>query len=203
MKNLWFVSGFFLILASCSSFICKNPQTDYHVSRRVLTGFTNTENVLKFKSNIRNSFSEFSGILILKKLGDSTMAGGFINEFGIKIFDFTMNEKNTRVGYLFNDLDIWYIRRRLETDLHFLFSEPKLQTRCLINDTTVFVANVNRSLHYVYYINDEKKMVRADMFRRASKIASLKQYTNNQAEIVLKMRYLNGSLSYEFCEFKD
>jgi hypothetical protein len=203
MRNLWFVSSILLILSSCSNFICKNSQTENTANQNVLSGFFDTVNVIKFKSKISYRTSEISGILVLKKINYNTLAGGLINEFGIKVFDFKISESCAKLGYVFKNLDKWYIRKKLVTDLHFLFSKPILQTRCLVNNKPVYVADINRSLHYVYYIVSGEVLERADMYKGAKKTASLQQYINSQAEVVLNMRNTDGSLSYEFCEINN
>jgi hypothetical protein len=203
MKNLWFISCFVLVLTSCSIWICKKPQTENTVNQRILSGFFDTLNVRKFKVKINYNTIDLSGILIYKKINDSTLAGSFINEFGINGFDFTISDSHAKLGYLFESLDKGYIRRTLETDLHFLFARPILQTICSINDTSAWVANINRSLHYVYYFETEQKIVRADMYKRMSKIANLRQYSDENSGIILRMVHTKGSMSYELDEINN
>lgn len=203
MRNLWFVSCIVLVLTSCSFRICKNTQIESTANQRIMSGFLETLNVRKFKTKIIYKTTEISGILICKKINDSTLAAGFINEFGIKWFDFTITENRAKLGYLFKSLDKWYIRRTFETDLYFLFSRPKLQTICSINDTSAYVATINRSFHYVYYFVNDNRMERADMYRGVSKIASLRQYSDELSGVILRMWHSDGSLSYEFCEMDN
>jgi hypothetical protein len=203
MKSLWFVSGFFLMLTSCSNFICRNSHTEDTADRRVVTGFFDKENVIKFRSSIGYKTSEISGILILKKISDTTLAGGFINEFGIKGFDFVITKERAKLGYVIKTFDKWYIRRNLETGLHFMFYEPKLLATCSVNDSSVYVADINRSLHYVYHLAEGDLLKRADMYKRTVKKASLQLNTGGLKEILLKMRNANGSLNYEFYEIKN
>jgi hypothetical protein len=203
IKSLWFASSFILLLGSCSNFICKNSQTKNNAGSSVHPFFTDTVNVIKFKSRIIYKTTDISGILILKKINETTLAGSLINEFGIKGFDFSITENHARLGYVFKKLDKWYIRRKLETDLHFLFSKPVYQSECSINDTSVYITTISPSLHYVYYNVNGKNPERADMYKGAHKIASLKPYVNEQSEVVLEMKYTDSSLSYSFCEMKN
>jgi hypothetical protein len=203
MKTLWFVSAFVFILTSCNNFICRKVQTENTANQRVIPWFLDTLNVRKFKTSINFKTTELSGILIYKKMNESTSAGSFINEFGLKGFDFSVTQSRARLGYIFRNLDKRYVRRTLETDLHFIFSKPILLTDCLINDTPAFVAAISSSLHYVYYIADNKDIERAEMYKRARKISTLKQYYDKSAGLVLKMEHNDGSLSYEFSEIKN
>jgi hypothetical protein len=203
MKTLWFVSAFVFILTSCNNFICRKVQTENTANQRVIPWFLDTLNVRKFKTSINFKTTELSGILIYKKMNESTSAGSFINEFGLKGFDFSVTQSRARLGYIFRNLDKRYVRRTLETDLHFIFSKPILLTDCLINDTPAFIAAISSSLHYVYYIADNKDIERAEMYKRARKISILKQYYDKSAGLVLKMEHNDGSLSYEFSEIKN
>jgi hypothetical protein len=206
MRVLWFVSLLVFILTSCSNFVCRKSQTENNANtanRKVLSGFFDTLSVRKFKTTINFKTTEMSGILIYKKMNDSTSAGSFVNEFGIKVFDFTLTQNQARLQNVFRKLDKWYIRRILETDLHFMFIKPKLLTPCSKSDTTVSVATIRPYLHYVYYNVDNKNPGRADLYKRAHKISSLQQHFGELGELVLNMEHTDGSLKYEFCEIKN
>jgi len=200
MKNLWFVSSFILVLISCNSFIYKNIQTNNGVNKKVAVSFSDTITVRRYKAKINYKTTEITGILICKKINNSTLAGVFINEFGIKGFDFTLTETGAKMGYVFKNLDKWYIRKTLETDLHFLFSRPKVGSMCTINDTAVYIVPVTNKLRYAYHLANESGKERIDMYKGSRKTAAMVHYTNELSENVLSMRHTDGVLSYEFCE---
>ena len=200
MKNLWFVSSFILVLISCNPFICKNIQTNNGANINAAVSFSDTLAARRYKAKINYKTTEITGILICKKINNSTLAGVFINEFGIKGFDFTLTETGAKMGYVFKNLDKWYIRKTLERDLHFMFSMPKVGSICTINDTAVYVVPVNRNLRYVYHLTNEKKMARIEMWKGGRIIATKMQYTNELSKNVLNMRHTDGVLSYKFCE---
>ena len=203
MKTLWSVNAFVFILISCNNFVCKNAPTDITADHKVISGFSDTLNVVKFKTRINLKKAELSGILIYKKMNDSTSAGSFINEFGLKGFDFTVDRSRARLGYVFRNLDKSYIRKTLETDLHFMLSKPKYFTICLINNTSAAVSTISNYLHYVYYFPKNKYFEKADMYRRARKISSLQQYYTESEGFVIKMEHNNGTLRYELSEIKN
>jgi hypothetical protein len=203
MRILWFISAFFIILTSCNNFICRKAQPLDTLNQKVISGYFDTLNVRKFKTRINFKTTEMTGILIIKKLNDNIMAGSFINEFGIKGFDFTINANHARLGYIFTKLNKWYIRRTLETDLHFMFSKPELNATCSINDTSVYVATIKPSLHYVYYFGKSTGNERVDMYKGAHKISSMYKYNDEFPGVLLKMAHTNGSLRYELSEIKN
>jgi hypothetical protein len=203
MRNLWFISILVLSFSSCNKFLCTQSHTENIAGKKSISGFFDSTNVLKFHSSINFKTSEISGIMVFKKINDSLSAGSFINEFGIKGFDFTLSPKETKFSYLFKKLDKWYIRRTLGIDLHFLFLRPELQNICSIDNKMVYVKNINGSLFYVYYPVYEEKTGRADMYKGAKRFAILEQSYNKKDGFLLKMRHVKGSIRYEFGELKN
>jgi hypothetical protein len=199
MRDLWFISAIVLIFSSCNHSICRNSHTDIVAGGMGMPGLFDSLNVRKFQTRITIKTSEISGILIIKKINDSISAGSFINEFGIKGFDFTQNMKGTRISYLIKKLDKWDIRKALENDLHFLFLRPELHTTCTINDKPVFVENISRSVTYVYNVQDQS-IERADMYNRANKVASFELNNNVKDGLMIRMEHTDGSMKYEFYE---
>jgi hypothetical protein len=201
MKSFWYISSLFFILSSCNSSICNKTQG--YVNQKPVTGLFDGTDVRKFKAKINYKTTEISGILICKKLNDSIIAGSLINEFGIKGFDFTVFKSNARLNNVFKNLDKWYIRNVLERDLHFMFSDPNPENSCMMNDTLVYVANIKRSLKYLYYFTEKNKLNRSDMYKGKDKIASMKLSGSDQDGIQLKSWHTDGSLKYEFNEMKN
>lgn len=71
--------------------------------------------VIQFKSNT------LTGICIIKK-EEGEILGTFINEFGIKGFDFIYNIKknNIKIVNAIKFLNKWYIKKTIKKDLKFL-----------------------------------------------------------------------------------
>jgi hypothetical protein len=202
MRSLWYICSLVLLVTSCNCFVCQNIQTENPAKQRAAIHLFDTTQVRKFKTKISYKTTEITGITICKNINDSILTGAFINEFGIKGFDFTGTDKRVKLGYVFKNLDKWYIRKKLESDLHFIFSNP-VCSNCVIQDTVACVSTISRSLHYVYYTADKNGHIRANMFKGSHKVASLDQYTDESGKITLKMGYTDGSLEYEFNEITN
>lgn len=59
---------------------------------------------------------EITGICIMEKEEDGSVAGTLVSEMGVKAFDFTFSGGKTRILNVMEPLDKWYIRRRLRKD---------------------------------------------------------------------------------------
>ena len=68
-----------------------------------------------------------SGICILKRM-NAEIVGSWLNEFGVRAFDFRYTPSNHRIelSSLLETLDRWYIRRVLRRDLSLLLTYSDL-----------------------------------------------------------------------------
>jgi len=63
---------------------------------------------------------------VMKMASPTEVIGTVINEFGLTAFDFEYNGKKTKLSNLPPFLDKWYIRKVLQGDMSFFFSNlPK------------------------------------------------------------------------------
>lgn len=200
MKSLWFVSSLFLISTSCNNFVCNTIQTGPKAGPGLMTGYLDTAGVIRFKTSLSYKSLTITGLFICKAINDSTLAGTLLNEFGIRLFDFTLSGNRARLDNVFKKLDRWYIRRLLEADLQFLFSRPKAETACTLNNSPVYVESVSRNLHYVYYRTGDAGDERADRYRGSGIDASMQRTYTRLNGLVLKLSHADGSVNYEFSQ---
>ncbi|MBQ8050051.1 MAG: hypothetical protein IJ197_00570 [Bacteroidaceae bacterium] len=97
--------------------------------------------------------------LCLMRQSEDTLRGSVINEFGIKAFDFTYREGKTKLMNVASFLNKWYIRRTLQRDLSFLFSQTtsccRGQRSVEKNGDTVSLVNKRHKLTYRFRNLDE------------------------------------------------
>ena len=203
MKNSLFISFLALVLSSCSKFICVSPNLDYKGTKDAFPGLFGSNSVRKFQTTIKYRSAEMTGIMIVKKLDDTHTAGSFVNEFGIKGFDFRISPDRVEFSYLINKLDKWYIRRSLGNDLHFLFLRPEMKYYCSVDGKPAMVNKISHSLTFVFFISGEPRSAKAEMLKRNHKYALLEQSDRNDDMIILRMQHVDGSISYELNEFNN
>jgi hypothetical protein len=82
---------------------------------------------------------QLSGIFMMKMISPTEIIGTVINEFGLTAFDFEYNGKKTKLSNLPPFLDKWYIRKVLQADMSFFFSNlPKQKDVRKINRQITF-----------------------------------------------------------------
>ena len=125
-------------------FYFSNPKTDY-----------------VYKANIRVCGDEFSGILIAKKLNDSTHRVVFTTEFGNKLMDFEISQDDFKVNSIVSELDRKMLLNTLKTDFGLLF-----KGRYLIQDefenvqNIVFKSDAGNRYNYLFISKSEGKLLK-------------------------------------------
>lgn len=65
---------------------------------------------------------EVTTICIMNMEADAHIVGTVINEFGIKVFDFTYDNGKAQILNVFGPLNKWYIKKVLRGDFSFILS---------------------------------------------------------------------------------
>lgn len=77
----------------------------------------------EYTVTLRFQKTQLSGICLMKRLGEE-IVGSWLNEFGIRAFDFRYDPRQDRIelSNVLDQLDRWYIRRTLRRDLKLLLT---------------------------------------------------------------------------------
>lgn len=161
-----------------------------------------TVNTHRFKTQITYNSAELTGMLICKKTQTGIIVGSFINEFGIKVFDVTISSKKAKLTNVFNNINKWYIRPILASDLHFILFAPRDLKDCTLNDTIVSIAKINCTKTYVYKLNTKTLSFEEELLKRGKK-AAIKTQTILGNGIHILMKHTDGKLSYDLEEIKQ
>lgn len=147
MKS-FLLSSFLLIFISCAYYT-----KDFEPKERTIERFT--PEYLKdfeeksFKISIEAYGNNFGGILVAKKLNVNHYRLAFLNEFGGKMLDFEIINRELKLNYAIEQLDKKILLNLLEKDFVMLFSEENLieneftQNENLILQTEKFIGNKN------------------------------------------------------------
>lgn len=75
-----------------------------------------------FSFSIEYGNNGLSGIM-LAKFDGNTIRASIVNEFGIKIIDFSVSDGNVEINYAADKLNNRFVKKIIESDLGFLFSK--------------------------------------------------------------------------------
>jgi hypothetical protein len=141
----------FTLLFSCSS--VKFPYSDYKqmVPYNACQNsiFPNFEFIV-FNTNIEILNKNLSGLLLLKKMPDSTTRIVFTNEFGNSYFDFQFTQNQFKIIFIIDYLDKKPVINQLKTDLGLLIGYQK--------SNPIKIFNNNSKLYHTYEYNHFKNV---------------------------------------------
>jgi hypothetical protein len=156
-----------LVLTSCST-IFRNKMAKHDTEdtkkQSVLEHFHHSH--IQLKTSINYKKVQISGITIIKSSGD-TVNGVFINEFGVKGFEFRIIKDRCKVTRVMKVIDKWYIKSMLSSDLFNIFKKKYsfknvegIQTNLdnenmkFINDSTFVYTNIKWNVKYEFNLLD-------------------------------------------------
>lgn len=104
---------------------------------------------------LQHGTATLTGICVVRQL-EASLAGSVVNEFGVKAFDFTVENGRVRLTNVFRPLDRWYVRRILRADISLLTaSSPKAagRRRTLIEaqPDSIILINHRRGITYRFH----------------------------------------------------
>lgn len=125
------------------------------------TYFSDADKDYVYKANIDVYDSNFSGLLIIKKIKQQEHRVVFTTEMGNKIFDFSFNNNEFNVNFILDDLNKPLLIHILQKDFEVLLEE-KLQVinAFSLNDSAVFEAKISNKTHYYYFNTNLNKIAR-------------------------------------------
>lgn len=147
MKS-FLLSSFLLIFISCASYTKDFEPKDKTIERFTPDYLKDFEEK-SFKISIEAYGNNFGGILVAKKLNVNHYRLAFLNEFGGKMLDFEIINRELKLNYAIEQLDKKILLNLLEKDFVMLFSEENLiekefiQNENLILRTEKFIGNKN------------------------------------------------------------
>lgn len=198
--------GFILFQISCAPFTKSfEPQekTVETFTPEYLKDFTEAS----FKISIEAFDNHFGGILVTKKLETNHYRFAFLNEFGGKMMDFEILNRELKLNYAVEQLDRKIIQNMLEKDFAILFSEGILiENEFAQNGFSILEAEKfsgNKNLYYELNPNGElteihlakgKEKVRIDL-ENSSKLFPEIQISHGKLPIKIYLHLLENNLN--------
>ncbi len=117
MKYLRYSSLLLCLLAACSA--PKAVQKEAAFLPFWNSQLLDTVEKNSFRITVEVSNANISGILITKRL-DGIWKGTLVNEFGLKMFDFTCTPRKCELIHVVPMMNKWYIKKTIAGDVQFM-----------------------------------------------------------------------------------
>lgn len=147
----YFLISISTIFISCGSYPKKKhfEPVDQVKTQIVNPYFSDGTKDYIYKADISFFKKNFSGICILKKLGEIQHRVVFTTEMGTKIFDFSISQDDFQINYILPEMDKKMVITKLKEDFRVLTKENPLCSATYIkNKQTLFECQINKSKYY-------------------------------------------------------
>lgn len=105
-----------------------------------------------YKCQIDIYKSHISGILIIKKLNDTTHRVALTSDFGNKLIDFEVSENNFNLNYVLPDLDKKIIINFLKNDFRQLLKRKYPVNESFENENTkIYLSKIDNKSYYLFF----------------------------------------------------
>jgi len=169
IRYLTFISFTFLLL-SCTPKLA--PVSNF--SESVRNSNVSLYEPIVFRSAIEFAGNTVTGIMAIKQRSDESLAGSFINEFGVKGFDFTYVNEKIDLVYVMPLLDRYLIRQTLKHDVALLMKYGISEIGTIMADKDIDVPKIlypvtrvkTERVRISFEYQNKAKMLLLEDFRR-------------------------------------
>lgn len=104
--------------------------------------------------------NDVTGMCLMNLYPDSSIIGTVVNDFGVKVLDFTYAKGKAQVMNVFGPINKWYIRRVLRGDFAFILANlrrgedvvAKKRRLTIMPNGDIHIANERYHINYVFSI---------------------------------------------------
>jgi hypothetical protein len=162
-STILYLTSIFFIVSSCAV----NPiekdlnLVEFNKSKIVGSYFSNNSIDYVYKTNISLYSNELSGILIIKKINNSTHRVVFTTEFGNKLFDFEISESDFKINSIVDELNRTIVINTLKNDFKFLLkSDFNFSEKFSNSEFIVFKTKEQSNYIYAFFSHNENKLTK-------------------------------------------
>lgn len=112
-----------------------------------------------YRSKIEVYGKQISGILIIKKITETSHRVALTSDFGNKLMDFEISEKEFKVNYVIPDLDKKMVKKFLERDFRLLLKNQYSVIKSFENPTSKIYLSKEGNQHYYLHFNKENELL--------------------------------------------
>lgn len=184
----------FLLLSSFVFFVTACKYSKYNhlkdcsglvTDRSNLIPVIQNNNTLKFKANIGIMNNNFSGIMLVKATDSLHQHIVFVNELGMKLFDFNVSNNFVEATYVFSPMNKPALVTALKRNMKHLLligMDHQLSQKCA-KDSNKIIKTTREKYHYFFKVTNEGHLKNQDVFFK-KKLESTIEYsydTNTQS----------------------
>lgn len=157
LLQIFLYSFIFLLFASCKTYKLTDAKPISSSEKTVENlYFSSTEDYV-YKCQMDIYKNQVSGILILKKISETTHRVVMTTDFGNKMIDFEVSENDFKLNYVLPDLDKKMVINFLKNDFQELLRQKYILTeRFENNESIIDISKDGKKTYYLFYGKETK-----------------------------------------------
>jgi len=162
-------SSVFLLLVSCKSYQLKDVKSVSNTEKTVENLYFSSKEDYVYKCQMDIYKNHISGILIIKKISDTTHRVVMTSDFGNKMIDFEISENDFKLNYVLADLDKKMVINFLKNDFQELLKRNYLVNESFENDDSkIYLSRIDKKRYYLFF-NKENNLLKQIIYTKNNK----------------------------------
>lgn len=142
----------FVLLVSCKTYQLTGVKTISNAEKTVENLYFSSGEDYVYKCQMDIYKNHVSGILIIKKLNETTHRVAMTSDFGNKLIDFEISENDFKLNYVLPDLDKKIVINFLKNDFRELLRKQYPVNESFENDhSKIFLSKMDKKAYYLFF----------------------------------------------------
>ena len=168
LQNLLY-SLIFLLFASCKTYKLTDAKPISSSEKTVENLYFSSKEDYVYKCQMDIYKNHISGILIIKKISETTHRVVMTSDFGNKMIDFEISENNFKLNYVLADLDKKMVINFLKNDFQELLRQKYPVTESFENDNSkIYLSKIDKKNYYLF-LNKENNLLSQIIYTQNNK----------------------------------
>ncbi len=152
-------SGLFFLLISCKTYQLKDAQPISNSEKEVENLYFSSNEDYVYKCQMEVYGNDISGILIVKKISETSHRVVMTSDFGNKMIDFEISEDDFKLNYVLADLDKKMVINFLKNDFRELLRRKYPVAESFENEKSNIVRSEWGKKNYYLSFNKENSLL--------------------------------------------
>ncbi|HCA09164.1 hypothetical protein [Chryseobacterium sp.] len=159
----------FLLLVSCKSYQLTDAKPVQSAEKTVENLYFSSDEDYVYKCQMDIYKNHVSGILIIKKLNETTHRVAMTSDFGNKLIDFEISENDFKLNYVLPDLDKKIVIIFLKNDFRELLKRKFPVNESFENDhAKIYLSKADKRAYYLFF-NKEDGLLKNIIYTKNNK----------------------------------
>jgi len=159
----------FILLVSCKTYRLTDAKPVLNAEKRVENLYFSSKEDYVYKCRMDIYKNHVSGILILKKINETTHRVALTSDFGNKLIDFEISETDFKLNYVLPDMDKKIVINFLKDDFRELLRQKYPVSETFENgNSSIYLSKINQKKYYLFF-NKENKLLKQIVYTKNNK----------------------------------